>query len=317
MPAPSIDPASLRDTLARWERGELGSSVSEADLAELADDLQESARTAVAAAGALDGRPVRLSKRRITDLLACERHLVEVAAVDGGAGSTGDPEPLHLGVLVDVLAEHYVVSGRDQRADDALAVGLALCRAHGDKQATVDWVEALDDAARATFAERLDEKCDALLSGWPAFRAAWWPRTQERVLVPLADGELLLDGRSDVVVGGRPTAWSALVVEVKSGGFTVEQRDDGLVYALLLTLRDGAAPAAAVTVTAGGELHVEQVSTDRRQPAAVRVTAATEAAGELAGGRPPIERAGWRCERCPLLRRCDTGRANVGSDGSR
>lgn len=317
-----LDPADLADALARWEAGTLVRSIATpTEVAEVRDELEHAARSAAAdaAEGGADlaANPIRLSKRRLTDLLACERHLVVKAGGDreaelggGGAAEMGPAaEALHLGVLVDALAEHHVVAGLGggRLAPEPLELGVELCRAAGDRhEATVAWVGALDPDARRSFAERLIEKQVKLLERWPAFDGRWWPRTQERMAVALADGDVVLSGRADVTAGGPPTPWPVVLVEVKSGAFTIEQRDDGLVYGLLLALRDGVAPAAAITVTADGGVHVEGATADRLATAAERVGAAVRAAGELAGGRTPIERAGWRCDRCPVAGTCAT-----------
>jgi hypothetical protein len=289
---------------------------SAGDVAAVRDELEEAARdaSATAAAGGADlaANPIRLSKRRITDLLACERHLV-LTADDGRRGGPAD-EALHLGVLVDALAEHHVVSTRARLEPEPLDLGLDLCRARGrDGAGTVEWVGALDADTRRTFAERLDEKRTALLGGWPAFEPAWWARTQERAAVAFADGDVVLSGLADVTVGGPPTRWPVLVVEVKSGSFSIEQRDDGLVYALLLAARDGVAPAAAVTVTATSGIHVELATADRLATAALRIGVAIRAAGELAGGRTPRERPGPRCDRCPVRTTCASALAVAAS----
>lgn len=302
----SIDPVDLADALARWEAGTLGPAPAGAEeVDELRHELEGAAARAIAAAGDADlaSNPIRLSKRRLTQLAACERHL---AATSGDDGPSGDPTALHLGILVDVLAEHHVLTGRRQAEPEALALGEELCRAHRNKQATLDWLAGLDRQARADVDELLTEKRDQLLRGWPAFERRWWPRTQERAVVALAGGQVRLEGRADAVLGGAPTPWPALVIEVKSGAFSQEQRDDGLFYGLLLALRDRRAPAAAVT-TAPTTLHVDVGTPARLQTAALRLTAAIVAAGELAGGRPPRELPGGRCERCPDLRRCPTG----------
>ena len=81
---------------------------------------------------------------------------------------------------------------------EPLALGEELCRAHGDKEATVAWLDGLDPDARNSIDERLTEKRDLLLGRWPAFDRTWWPRTQERVVVGLAGGQVVLDGRADV-----------------------------------------------------------------------------------------------------------------------
>jgi hypothetical protein len=307
-----MEPVDLADVLARWERGELGAVATPADVTAVRDELEAAAREASAAATAggadLSSNPIRLSKGRITDLLACERHLV-LTADHGRAGGPAD-EALHLGVLVDALAEYHVVS--KGRVDDPLALGLDLCRARGD-EGTVEWVDALDGAARRTFGERVEEKREALLQRWPAFDASWWARTQARAALALADGDVVLSGRADVTVGGPPTRWPVLVIEVKSGSFSIEQRDDGLVYALLLAVRDGVAPAAAVTVTAAGGVHVEMATAERLATAVLRVGVAIRAAGELAGGRRPIERPGARCDRCPARTTCASALAVAAS----
>lgn len=302
-----FDPQSLASVLERWAAAGSGTPVDPVVVAEVRDELEGAARDAVGRAGELTAGPIRLSKSRIADLLACERHLV-LTAPERDRSIGGDDEALHLGVLVDVLAEHHVVRARPGPPADPLAVAVALCRAQRSPQhdATAGWAQGLDDAARARVAGVVAEKRAALLDGWPAFDPAWWARTQERVAVALADGDLLLDGRIDVVVGGRPTPWPALAIEVKSGRFGLEHRDEGLVYALLLALRDGASPAAVVTATAAGTVHVEAITADRLRTGARRVAAAITVAGGLARGDRPRERAGWRCRRCPAGPACST-----------
>lgn len=309
--AATLEPTDLREALERWAAGALTSAAalaSAADVADLRAELEAAAAHAVAAAGDADlaGHPIRLSKRRITELAACERHLV--ATFDDTTRTADADEALHLGVIVDVLAEHHVLTGRLRPDAEPLVLGEELCRAHGDKEATVAWLAGLSPEQRRSIEERLAEKRDQLLGGWPAFDPAWWPRTQERAVVGLAGGQVVLDGRADVVVGGPPTTLPAVVIEVKSGEFSREQRDDGLFYGLLVAIRDGAAPAAAITSTPRA-IHVERATAGRLRTAALRLAAAIEAAGELAGGRPPAERPGPRCARCPDAGTCPSGRA--------
>jgi hypothetical protein len=317
MVATHLEPGSLDEALERWVAGALtppDALATPAEVAAVRDELESAAAHAVAAAGDdadLASNPIRLSKRRITELAACERHLVATFGAPSGGGPDGD-EALHLGVLVDVLAEHHVLTGRPRPDAEPLALGEELCRAHGDKEATIDWLASLAPDARRAVEERLDEKRGLLLGGWPAFDPAWWPRTQERVVVGLAGGQVVLDGRADVVVGGAPTRWPAVVIEVKSGEFSREQRDDGLFYGLLVALRDGVAPAAAITTTPSA-IHVERATADRLRTASLRLAAAVEAAGELAGGRPPAERPGPRCRRCPDAGSCPSGRTWLAS----
>jgi hypothetical protein len=321
------DPVDLADALARWEAGELGAPATPDEVAALRDELEGVAREAVAGIGHgsdvdLSSNPIRLAKRRITDLLACERYLVET----GDGYGRSDDERVHRGVLVDLLVEHHVLTGRPRPDPEPVELGLELCKTLGDERAdTVAWVEALDDDARKAFDDEVAERRQLVLSGWPAFAPRWWARTQEAVHVGLADGEVVLSGRADVVLGGPPTPWPVVVIEVKSGAFGMEERDDGLVYALLVALRDGRAPTAAITATAilggtpvpgapratAGRVHVEPGTADRLRTAAGRVADAITRAGELAAGRPPTARANRRCDWCPARTRCPEARRRV------
>lgn len=295
-----MDPRDLTEVLARWEAGALGAPAAVATPAEVAalrDSLEGVARGAVAALD-LGGQPIRLSKRRVTDVLGCERRLVATADLPVAG------EAVWIGVLLDLLAEHHALSGRSRPSL------LELAEAAGDRGAgAAGWLRGLGAAERAAAEAAVRERAAGLLGRWPAFPGRWWARTQERAVVGLADGEVVVAGQADVTVGGPPTPWPILVVEVKSGLFRREHRDDGLLYALLLALRDGVAPAAAVTVSATGAVHVDVATPERLATAAHRLALAVTAAAELAAGRRPVERPGPWCTGCPAAATCPSAPA--------
>jgi hypothetical protein len=281
--------------------------VAPADLAELRGRLEVAARAAVAEAGLPgDAGALRLPKHRIAALLDCERNVLASLA-QGPVDDLGDdPRALALGRLVDVLAGYRVLKGPD--APRGLAMGTELIRAAaGDRpDAVLEWLDGRSTAERLDLAAELDGRLEHLLAGWPAFDPAWWPRTQEAVALTLADGQVVVSGRLDIALGGPPTAWPMAVVEVKSGRFSGTARDEQLLYALLVTLRDGRAPGVVVTCAALAESPVAYpVTTAHLRPAVGRLEAALAAAGRIAGGaHPPAERASWRCRPCPDQRSC-------------
>lgn len=305
-------PASLAAILAAHFSpgdGPAADSVEPADLAELRGRLEVAARAAVADAGLPgDAGPLRLPKHRIAALLDCERHVVASLRTDLGEDLGDDPRALALGRLVDVLAGYRVLRGPGGRRD--LAMGTELIRVDtGDRpDAVLTWLDSLPDHERGEIATELDRRLDHLLAGWPTFDPAWWPRTQEAVALTLADGQVVVSGRLDLTLGGPPTRWPMAIVEVKSGRFGGTARDEQLLYALLVTLRDGQAPGLVVTCAAlASEPVAYPVTTAHLRPAVGRLEAALAAAGRIAGGtRPPAERASWRCRPCPDQRSCPT-----------
>ncbi|HXR55042.1 MAG TPA: hypothetical protein VN793_08335, partial [Acidimicrobiales bacterium] len=108
----------------------------------------------------------------------------------------------------------------------------------------------------------LETQSAILLSRWPRLSPAWLPRTQERIAVPLAGGDVVLVGVIDLIVGA-PSGGRASVglIEVKSGRSRIEDREDLRFYALLETLRSGAAPFRVATFyTRTGQVDAEDVN---------------------------------------------------------
>ena len=144
----------------------------------------------------------------------------------------------------------------------------------GEKEAdAVAWVDGLDPDARRTFVDEVDRTTGPAARRLAGVRAALVgadPGAGPGRASPTARWCSPVGPTSCSAV--RPTPWPALVIEVKSGAFGIDERDDGLVYALLLALRDGAAPAAAITATrrchrrgpARGGRRAEQRSPPRR-----------------------------------------------------
>ena len=122
----------------------------------------------------------------------------------------------------------------------------------------------------------------------PASIPRWAPRTQCRAALVLADGACICSGVVDVELGGAATGLPGVVVEVKSGAVAAAHPHEVYLYALLVALRDGAAPAAVARWYPGADPVVLPVTLGVLESAAARLSAG---AGLWAGAdrpaRPP------------------------------
>ena len=109
--------------------------------------------------------------------------------------------------------------------------------------------------------------------------------------------------------GRRPHRRPAVIVEVKAGRWHDGMRADAHLYALMVALRDGEAPASAVTIVSDGTTHVEPIRPALLQHAAERLDQAMGIAARFAAGEPPAMHPGAHCQHCPVRPDCPVGRA--------
>jgi len=281
-PCAPVDPDAVGELLV-WFRAECEALVSGCDPAVL---------------------PLRLPKGRISDLLACERGTV---AALGEAGLT---EPLVRGRLTDVLVAQHVTFGIG--TDVELEVHDALAAAASD---VIDWLEQVSEPVRAGVWAHARATAAGLVRDWGPIERSWWPRLQERLTVPVADGALVLSAQFDLVLGGAPTDRPWVVLEAKSGSVADRHRTDLYWYALVATLRHGHPPSLCATWFAGdGGLVPVPVSLGALEAAGQRGLAALARLVELVEDRPPDARPHAGCAWCPALDRCEPGLARTGAD---
>ncbi len=273
----------------------------------LAGGLRDWLEDGLADAAAGSAGPVRVTKETLTGALLCEAHLMarwtapRVVTVALARGS-----------LVDALFRQWVTTGRiDEPWSDALgAVGVG-----GDVDGIAAFVEALPDDRRRGLAEEIAEHAAGIVARWPVPSPMWLARTQERVVVPLVGGRVVVSGVVDLAFGGPAgeTA-SVCVVEIKSGRRRVEHRGDLHFYALLETLRSGAPPFRIATYyTRTGELDVEAVTDDVLVGALERVLAGAVRLCRLSAGGEPARTPNALCAWCTDLPQCAPGRARTGT----
>ena len=172
------------------------------------------------------------------------------------------PQPitdsLALGALMDVLFRQVVTTGY---IEDPMRDGIDALRVDPRRSEVIDFVHGLTGRELREFEDELETQSEILLSKWPRLSPSWLPRTQERIAVPLAGGDVVLVGVIDLAVGA-PSAGRASVglIEVKSGRARIDDREDLRFYALLETLRSGAAPFRVATFyTRTGQVDAEDV----------------------------------------------------------
>lgn len=218
----------------------------------------------------LPSTPLVVNKSLLRDVLAGrppERGTLPVTA------------PLALGALIDVLFRQLVTVGR---IAEPLRDALDGLRIDPRRRDVIEFVEALPDDELVGLRDELETQAAILISRWPRLAPAWLPRTQERMAVPLAGGDVVLVGVVDLALGA-PSAGRASVglIEVKSGLARLEDREDLWFYALLETLRSGAPPSRVATFyTRTGQVDAMDVDDDHLSAAVQRVLSAVAALGK-------------------------------------
>lgn len=278
------------------------------DEARLLDALR--AQLDHAARGAVDGLPhdllpLRVPKDRLTKVLTCERHLL--ATLEHGDLT----EPIVRGRVLDRLLHHHVHGGATATRQPALALAEGAFEAERDDDLT-QWLGDNLDAR-----ERLASEADAFaerLRVLGAVPSDWWPRCEDRIRVDLADGDVVCAAQLDLVAGGAPTPHPLVVLEAKSGRFGPDHRDGLFWYALVLALRHGRAPAAAIAWSAwDGATWCQPITEGVLRAATDRACVALARLGELVRGRTPTATACRACAWCPVRETCGA-RAEVDAD---
>ena len=168
-------------------------------------------------------------------------------------------DSMALGAVMDALFRQLVTTGH---IADPVKDGIDALRVDPRRSEVVDFVHGLAGQQLVDFQNELNAQARILLTRWPRLSPAWLPRTQERIAVPLAGGDVVLVGVVDLIVGA-PSSGRASVglIELKSGRARVEDREDLRFYALLETLRGGAAPFRLATFySRTGEVDAEDVA---------------------------------------------------------
>jgi hypothetical protein len=174
---------------------------------------------------------------------------------------TGVQEITHaiaIGLVMDALFRQLVTIGR---IDDPMSDGLESLRIDPRRADAVAFIESLEGRERVDFEDEVETQSAIIVSRWPQLSSAWLPRTQERIALPLVGGGIVLVGIIDLIIGAPSQGRASVeVIDVKSGRPRLDDREDLRYYALLETLRSGAAPFRTATFyTRTGQVDFEDV----------------------------------------------------------
>ncbi len=210
---------------------------------------------------------------------------VDSHMLDGSADSAAEPSsPSHRGSSVDCvvlralvrsLFRQWVTTGS---IEDPLRDALEGQAASGDPEGAVDLVSNMTENQRHAFDNVVRLHAERIAETWPALSPAWFPRSHERLTIPLCGGRVMLAGIADLVVGpSAASEASVCLVEIETERRTREPRDELHFLALLETLRAGASPSRVATYyTRTGELEAEPVDEHLLVRALLRVVAGVE-----------------------------------------
>ncbi len=143
---------------------------------------------------------------------------------------------------------------------DPMTEALAGLAADGHSRHILAGIAALETAERRELARELTEVADRVRRQWTPIPAAWFPRTRERLSVPIG-GRLVLTAVADLVLGRPSPRASVCVVSLRTGSARPVDRSVRHLLALLETVRSGAQPFRVASYYATtGELEIEDVT---------------------------------------------------------
>lgn len=269
--------------------------------AELREELQD--RLGPLAARLPPGEVLWVSKHLLATVHGCEglflareaeefrwnpanaRGVVSHKAIELSVGWRGDPAPGHL--VDEAIAR--LIAGNDRIAD---------------------YLGGLGEGERAELHGEAVERVAMFLECFPPLDARWRPVPESRLRADLCEDKVVLSGKVDLTIG-RPEGMRAgkVLIDLKTGGFAPNHRDDLRFYALIEALRVGVPPRLLATYYLdGGRLQDEKVTEALLASALERVVHGVDAAVALRyEEREPVLRPGPPCRWCPRQDDCEVG----------
>jgi hypothetical protein len=209
------------------------------------------------------------------------------AAAGREAESASDPYPAELvqSCLVRALFRQLVTTGR---VGDPLTDAVDALRVDPGRADMVRHIAGLSEDALGALSSSLTTHLTHLVTLTPRFAEAWFPRTDDRVAIPLAGGRVVLSGTFDLLVGA-PVAGTATLcaLGLTTGGRWAQGRTALHYLALLETLRSGTPPfRVALLHSAIGRYGVEDVLEEHLRTIVSHVVARLSTLGHREQGEP-------------------------------
>lgn len=253
------------------------------------------------AVDALDqaGQTLRLNKSTIGAVLGCETRWRDGDTFAWSVVSA-------IGTTTHRAAELVLVGRHPGPPADAVDGALRLLSE--DNQGFAEFYDGCDAAQRAALRAGAIGHVTSLVDGFPPLPKRVLPRTEQTFSHVVGGRTVELRARPDLALG-RPSGPDArsLLIDLKTGRPHQTHIDDLRFYALVFTLRWGAAPwRIASYYAADGTWMAEDVDLDVLDAAIRRVTDAARRMTEMnVSNRPAGLTAGMSCRWCALQETCD------------
>lgn len=275
---------------------------------ELVEELEQSMSDLTAELDPSD--PLFLSKRTLSDVHGCEARYLATR------DRPFEWNPAIARGSVAHKAIELTVHWRG-RADPLDMVDEAMARLANDGDGLGEWLATCSPADRAEVRALANERVVTFLECFPPLKARWTPVTECRLRANLADGRVILSGRTDLSLG-RPEGDLAgkVIIDLKTGSMSPRHLDDLRFYALIETIRIGVPPRIVASYYLDAARIQSEVVTEGVLRAAVRRTAdGARILHDLAHGtREPVYRSSPACRWCPALSDCTVGTAFLAGD---
>ena len=283
---------SYRSTLKMDLRNDL-----ERDLVNIADNLSD---------------VLFVSKRRLAAVHACEaHHLAEQRTPFEWSIPLARGSVSHKAIELSM----HLAGQRDpgDLVDEAVAILI-------DRQTRIgDFLSTCGETSRAELRSESSAMVSSFLDTFPTLRKGWRPATEGSKRVELCQEKITLSGKFDLTIGmPNDTTAGRVIVDVKTGGFAPEHREDLRFYALIETLVTGVPPLLVAThYIESGRMHEEAITEDVLNSAVRRTTDGIIRLSQLENEDvEPVRKPGAACRWCPISDDCTPGTAWLNdSDG--
>ena len=255
------------------------------------------------------GDTIWVSKHALGQVMGCERkYLADKEAQFEWS------VPLARGSVSHKAIELSVHWRRGPEEPEPLAlVDEALRRLTESDKGLGHWLRTISEAERAELRAESNDRVVKFLECFPPLEPEWRPATESRLQYDVHD-QFVFSGKVDLILGRSVgTRAGKVLIDLKTGGFSLRHREDLRFYALIETIRLGTPPRRIATYYLDqGSLAPEDVTEEVLWAAAARLIDGTAKIVEVRGAeREPNLVAGPACRWCPVLGDCDVGKRHL------
>lgn len=272
---------------------------------ELATDLRHELEEALAplVADRSEDDPLKIKKHRLSRVHGCEARFV---AEDD---QPFRPTPATVRGTIAHKAIELAMNWPGE-ANPLDLVDEATARFAESDRWLADWLQTAGEADRAELRGEAGARVAKFLECFPPLATRWRPVPESRYTADLCDGRIVLDGKVDLTLGtATGDRAGKVLIDLKTGGFSVDHAHDLRFYALIETLRLGVPPRLIATYDLDRARAVpEEVSEAVLRSAVARTVDGVVRIVELTGGsRPVTTTPSAACRWCLIQRECPEG----------